>query len=217
MTWNPTNYPINSTITIELNYVNTTTMGGKSAYSSERTENRYGYVTIEMEDDWLQGHSRNNLTLYLIADDPTSDERVVPIKGSMISLVEKPAEHYPPPPPTPVPNKLGLMVGLPVSLGIVCLIAFGLCFGMRKRRQIGLGSIIGSRKKEYGVGKSRGQRMGGSRRENDAIRLGELDDDPARYTDDPNSMRRPDPELYHEERTRGEAFRPEVGRMKSWR
>jgi hypothetical protein len=217
VTWNPDNYPTNSTITIELNYVNTTENGGKSAYSSEHTANRYGYVTIETDEDWLQGHSRNNLTLYLVADDPVSDDRVIPIKGSTISMVPKPAEHHPPPPPTPVPNKLGLMVGLPVSLGAIALIALGLCYGMRKNRRIGLGSIMGGRKKGYGVGKSRGQRLGGNRRDNDAIRLGELNDDPDRYTDDPEGMRRQDPDSFQDERMTGEAFRPDVGRMKSWR
>ncbi|KAK2768499.1 hypothetical protein FQN54_000354 [Arachnomyces sp. PD_36] len=216
-TWNPDKYPINSTITVELNYANSSGLGGESAYSSLPTSNRLGYVTITMEEDWLQEHDRNNLTLYLIMADETSDKSATFEKGPTISLVNKPIEHHKPPPPTPVPNKLGLMVGLPVSLGVVFIIAIGLCLGMKKRRHIGLGSVMGGRKKGYGTGKSIGQRLGGgSRRQNDAIRLGELEEDPDRYTDDPNAMRRGDSE-YHDERAQGEVFRPDIGRMKSWK
>lgn len=216
VTWNPKNYAINSTMTVELNYANKSSLGGESAYSSPATDNRMGYVTIKMEEDWMQGRSRNNLTLYLIASDATSDQRAKTAKGATISLVTKPAEHHPPPPPTPAPDKLGLAIGLPVGLGVFFIILIGLCLGMRRSRHIGLGSVMG-RKKGYGTGKSRGQRLGGSRRENDAIRLGELEEDPARYTDDPESMQRRDSEQYHDERVQGEVFRPDVGRLKSWK
>lgn len=170
---------------------------------------------MTMEKDWLQGKSGNNLTLYLVMDDPTSGDPAVPQKGPTISLAPKPTDHYKPPPHTKA-TTLGLAVGLPVGLGVVFIILIGLCVGMRKRRQIGLGSVMGRNKKGYGSGKSRGERLGRSRRENDAIRLGELEEDPDRYTDDPN-VQRGDPEQYNEERMTGQSFRPDVGQLKTWK
>ncbi|KAI9871018.1 MAG: hypothetical protein M1830_003526 [Pleopsidium flavum] len=169
VTWDADYYPINSTITIELDYANANASeGGPVATSLPKTLNNYGYVTITMNSDWLKGLSRNNLTLFIIQLDPTPDHRTSVLKGPTISLINKPVTHYPPPPPTSMPNKLGLLVGLPISLGFVMFVLFGLFLGMRKHRKIGLGSVMGSRK-GYGVGKSRRQRVG----KNGAIRLGE--------------------------------------------
>jgi len=167
VTWDPDYYPINSTITIELDYANATG-GGAVATSLPKTLNNYGYVTITMDSAWLQGLNRKNLTLFIIQLDPTPDHRASTMTGPTISLINKPVTHYPAPPPTSKPNKLGLEVGLPVGLGFVIFVLFGLFLGMRKHRKIGLGSVMGSRK-GYGVGKSRRQRVG----KNGAIRLGE--------------------------------------------
>lgn len=184
VTWDADYYPINSTIIIELDYVNASG-GGAVAWSSPKTLNNYGFVTISMDSAWLQDSRRNNLTIYIIQLDPTPDRRASTMTGPTISLINKPVTHYPPPPPTGMPNKLGLMVGLPVSLGFVLLVIFGLFFGMRKHRKIGLGSIMGSRK-GYGVGKSRRQRVG----KKGAIRLAEREtgrNDPAEtgFSDEP--------------------------------
>jgi len=142
--------------------------GGAVAWSSPRTLNNYGYVTMTMDSAWLQGQPRNNLTLNIIQLDPTPDHRASSRIGPIVSLINKPVQHYPPSPPTKPPGKLGLLVGLPVAFGFFLFVLLGLLFGMRKHRKIGLGSVMGSRK-GYGVGKSRRQRVGNK----GAIRLGE--------------------------------------------
>ncbi|MCJ1362953.1 hypothetical protein MMC16_002059 [Acarospora aff. strigata] len=157
VTWNADYYPINSTIIIEADYVNASG-GGAVAWSSPKTLNNYGFVTMTMDSAWLQGQKRNNLTLYIIQLDPTPNQRASTKSGPTISLINKPVEHYPPPPTKP-PSKLGLQIGLPVGLGLFVFVLFGLFLGMRKHRKIGLGSVMGSRK-GYGVGKSRRQRVG---------------------------------------------------------
>jgi len=167
VTWNADYYPINSTITIELDYVNASG-GGAVAWSSPKTLNNYGYVTMTMDSAWLRGQPRNNLTLYIIQLDPTPDQSAHAKQGPIVSLINKPVQHYAPSPPTKPPGKLGLLVGLPVVLGVFVFVLFGLFIGMRKHRKIGLGSVMGSRK-GYGVGKSRRQRVG----KKGAIRLGE--------------------------------------------
>ncbi|PGH27299.1 hypothetical protein AJ80_01009 [Polytolypa hystricis UAMH7299] len=219
VTWDSDAYPMNSTITVGLDYVNTTGNGGKSAFTADPRENRYGYVTITMEKGWLQDQSRNNLTVYLVELDPNSDARAKPVTGPIISLVNKPVKHYPPPPPTPPPTKLGLMVGLPIGLGAFCLIVFGLCYGMRKHRRIGLGNIMGGKTKGYGSGRSRVERLGGRRRGGPSatIRMEDLDDPAVRYTDEPSVRTATDTETFNEaQRAKGNAFKSNLTRLKSW-
>lgn len=217
VTWDADAFPINSTITVGLNYVNTPDHGGKSAYTSPPKENSYGFVTVTMDKAWLQGQSRNNLTVYIVQFDPASSQRVNPVGGPVISLINKPPTHYPPPPPTPVPHKLGLLIGLPLGLAVIFLIACGLCFGMRQHRRIGLGNIMGSGNKGYGSAKSKIERLGGKRRNNGAIRLGELDG-PSRYADEPQNLTRNESETYNDmQRSEGNVFRAEIARLKSWK
>jgi len=169
-----------------------------------------------MDKAWLQEKSRNNLTLYIVQFDPTSNQRVVDVAGPMISLTNKPVKPYPPPPATAVPKKLGLIIGVPLGLAVIFLIACGLCFGMRQHRRIGLGNIMGSGK-GYGSAKSRIQRLGGKRRDNGAIRLGEWDGS-SRYTDESQNTSRAESEVYNDmQRSQGNVFRAEIARLKTWR
>lgn len=113
-----------------------------------------------MDSTWLQGYTMYNLSFYALmfqSSDPS--EKSIPYDGPTITLMNKPPNHYTPPEPTKPPNKLGLMIGLPVSLGFCALVVLGLCIGMRKHRQIGLGNVMG-RRGGYGSGKSKRQRMG---------------------------------------------------------
>jgi hypothetical protein len=232
VTWDPDYYTINSSIRIELNYANTSGNGGDSVYTSPTVPNAYGYVTIEMQKDWLQGKKRNNLTLYIVELDPTPDARASILGGPTISLTKEPTKHYPPPPHTKVPNFLGLILGLPIGLGVIFLILCGLCVFMRKHRKISVGSIYGKKARGYGIGQSRIQRLGGSRKGKGAIRLGGIDKRTGlpydQYRDDPSDSRQGHgrdeslgslvSEGYNEsERTRGNVFRNEVQRLKSWR
>jgi hypothetical protein len=119
------------------------------------------------------------LTFYAIMfQDNDASEKANPYEGPTIMITNEPAQHYSPPPPTKAPNKEGLMIGLPVSLGFVFLVVIGLWFGMRKHRNIGLGNIMGRRNKGYGAGKSRRQRLGLGKK--GAIRLEEREIEAAR-------------------------------------
>jgi Ykl077w/Psg1 (Pma1 Stabilization in Golgi) len=74
-------------------------------------------------------------------------------------------------PPTPVPKGRDLYIALPAVFGFIILCVCGGFIFNRKRRQIGLGNIMG-RRKGYGVGKSRRQRLGLGRKSG-AIQLRE--------------------------------------------
>lgn len=158
VTWNPDYYPLNATITIELRY--SSASQGDSAFTSEKTANSYGYISLYMHKEWLQGKSKNNLTLYIIELDPSSGTRASARQGPTVTLHPKPVQHYKPPPQLPF-NRLALMVGLPVSLSVVVGIVAGLFFGMREHRKIPIGAAMGSRGKRNRNGRLRGRRRRG--------------------------------------------------------
>lgn len=190
-----------------------------------------------MDKAWLQGTGRNNLTLTILSLGPKGNPKLVVTAGPVISLTNRPATHYPAPPTTKAPNRLGLLVGIPVCLGFFVFILCGLFFGMRKHRKIGLGNVMG-RTRGYGVGKSRRQRLGGS----GAIRLGEAElaagvREDARFKDQPaegvelqqrspNYAREtslgslaesPSRDAFGQVDTHGNAFRDEISRQRAGR
>lgn len=207
VTWNADYYPLNATITIELRYPSSWSQGD-SAYTSERTDNSYGYIPLYMRKEWLQGKLRNSLTLYIIELESTSDRRASVRQGPTINLHPKPPEHYKPSPPLAF-NKLALFIGLPVSLSVVVVIVAGLFFGMRNSRKIGLGNIMGNRGKGYGVGESKDQRLNRDRQNTfrDSDELSTL----RKFSDEIEGLGSKDLE-----RTSSQAFTHELSRLKSW-
>ncbi|ORY18836.1 hypothetical protein BCR34DRAFT_582762 [Clohesyomyces aquaticus] len=221
-TWNPDMLPINSTVTVKIQFLNDSL---QEVWSSPETDNSWGFVSVTMKKEWMQGYSAYNLTFYALnfeANDVT--KKAIPYKGPTVLLTNAPSYHYSPPPPTKAPDRLGLMIGLPVSLGFVIVVVIGLWVGMRKHRTIGLGNIMGKRNKGYGVGKSRRQRLGLKK---GAIRLETRYEAPrAQYQDPPRMQTRPRGDslgsLVSEDEIRpaprgGNQFRDEVQRQKTGR
>ncbi|KAI9931298.1 hypothetical protein MW887_010960 [Aspergillus wentii] len=214
VTWNADYYPLNATVTIELRYPNSS--NGDSAFTSEKTDNSYGYITLHMRKEWLQGKARNTLLLYIIELDSASGQRASIRKGPTVTLQPKPVVHYAPPPSLPF-NRQALLIGLPVSLGVVMVIVFGLFFGMRKSRRIAVKNIMGSRGKGYGIGKSKNERLNTNRnmeaRGSDGLAaLGKYSED------DDEGLSEIDPDMYNNEleRNANYAFRQHVSKLKSW-
>ncbi|KAF2202084.1 hypothetical protein GQ43DRAFT_369922 [Delitschia confertaspora ATCC 74209] len=179
VTWNPDFFPSNTTVTIKLQFMNDTL---KEAWSSKETENSWGMASVTIEKAFLQGYSSNNLTFYAINFDPNDPKKKAePYKGPTVTVTNQPPKHYEPPEKTKSPNKMGLMIGLPVSLGFVALVVLGLWLGMRKHRHIGIGSVMG-RRKGYGTRQSKRQRMGLGKK--GAIRLEQQEPPIPDYRDD---------------------------------
>lgn len=169
VTWDSSRFAPNSTITLELNYANPEPNAGPQAWHSAPRRNSYGFAPVTMDGAWLKDLPRNNLTFYIVEMDPTSNSRSPVLPGPTVSLIKKPVSH-PTPHAKPAPSRVGLLVGLPVTLGVMALVLCGLFFGMRKKRRLGVGNVMG-RRRGYGVGQSRRQRM------KRAGRRGGLDDD----------------------------------------
>ncbi|KAF2730512.1 hypothetical protein EJ04DRAFT_392476, partial [Polyplosphaeria fusca] len=156
-TWNPDYFPLNSTVTVKAQFINDSL---QEVWSSPATDNSWGFVAFTVGNEWTQSYDRFNLTLYALvfeADDPT--KKATPWTGPTFEVTKEPPRHYAPPEPTKAPNKEGLYIGIPVSLGFVLIVVVGLWIGMRHRRTIGIGNIMG-RRQGYGAGKSRRQRLG---------------------------------------------------------
>lgn len=157
VTWDPDAFVVNTTVEVILQYANQSTNRGPEVWRSDKTPNSYGFVSVQMSANWLKNQPRNNLTVWLFTKDPTPDQRAEMTPGPIISLILEPAEHYPSPPKTGI-DKKGLYIGLPVGLAVFVFILFGLFYGFRKHRQIGLG-VLPSRRKGYGGSAARRQRM----------------------------------------------------------
>ena len=153
MTWNPEFFPINSTVTIALDYANNSKV---TAWTSDGMPREKGFVTVTMSHDWLQGQKMMNLSFFAISYTSGSDHTASPYGGPVVSLQ---TNTLPPPAKTHMPDKQSLLIGLPIALGGSALIITGLFLLNKGTRKIGLGSVMG-RRKGYGVGKSRRQRLG---------------------------------------------------------
>ena len=157
MTWDTSSFDKNATITIELNYLNVTDGNGYHVWSSPKTPFGYGYVVLETNKDWLQGSSRNNLSLTLVSYSAGTNSVAETYTGPIISLTNKPAAHLPASKSAP-PNNLGKYIGIPFGI-VFMLFAIGGLYIAARRRRLDIKGIT-SRRHGYGIRKSRRQRMG---------------------------------------------------------
>jgi hypothetical protein len=158
VTWDPTRFEVNTTITILLNYANDTDNGNRVAWTSDGTPREKGFVTVKMEDDWRLDTGNATLEFALISYTPVSEHTAKPLDGPTVFL-SKTSTRYAPPPKTKLPDNISLYVGVPLGVGGLIFVLLGLYFGMRKHRHIGMKSIMG-RRKGYGTRKSKRERLG---------------------------------------------------------
>jgi hypothetical protein len=127
------------------------------AWLSNQYVTQRGYTTVTIDKQWLEDWPAKNFSLVWNTFSADSSARKIAFN---IELQQKPVEHLPAPPKSKMPDKQSLLIALPVTLGVLLLVLFGLCFGMRSHRKIGVGSVMGRGRHGYGAGKSRRQRMG---------------------------------------------------------
>ncbi|MCJ1353176.1 MAG: hypothetical protein MMC33_003161 [Icmadophila ericetorum] len=157
VTWNAVCLSNSSVVTIELDYAVYTDGAGVNAWSSPITPCVLGYTILQTDPTWLKGQTRNNLTLTFI----DYDQQLGPIRhtGPTISLIEPPVSGAPLVPSNP---NLGVLIGVPLGVGLPVAMICLLIYGMRKHRHIDYQSIkeLARKKNGYGIRKSRRQRVG---------------------------------------------------------
>jgi hypothetical protein len=153
-----------------VNYANDTSQNNRVAFTSPGEPKQKSFTTVTMQSSYLQGVDNNTLKFGLISYSPSGNhaQDAITIDGPTVFLSKAATKHFSPPPHTKLPSNLSLLIGLPLGLGALVFVLLGLFFGMRKTRMINVGSVMGKRK-GYGVGKSRRQRIG----KKGAIRLEE--------------------------------------------
>ena len=233
VTWDASQFSGNKSINIELDYVNVTGSKGEHVKSLDNIVATLGYVTFEATQDWLQGKTRNNISLSLVVYDTVTGSSDI-IAGPIISITTPPVEHLPGIKSSP-PNRLGLEIGIPIGIGFFVLMLAGFWFGVKTHTKLDLKGLRDRRRKGYGVGKSRRQRMG----KKGPIRMDDSEITPGGevFRDDPEnglelqqrhhareeSLGSPvDSPARHDFRdehspTRGNTFRNEISRLKSFR
>lgn len=157
VTWD-TNYftEKNETVIVMANYVNASG-GGPQAFQSPITGAFRGFVSWTIDKAWLMGQSSNNVTLYIYPLNPAANDPES-FPGPTVMVTDRPPTYYRQP-KTPVPKGKTLYIALPAVFGAIILMVCGTHLWNRKHRRIGLGSVMG-RRKGYGTGKSRAQRLG---------------------------------------------------------
>ncbi|MCJ1309053.1 hypothetical protein MMC25_002708 [Agyrium rufum] len=159
VTWDPTKFANDSQIIVYVDYTNPTENEGANAWQSPTVYAAQGFVIMETDSAWLQGQKANFLTFSLSSY--SLDNAFAKYPGPIVNLTNVPANHLPPQSGGGRPNKLGLLLGLPIGLGVMAIVLGGLYFGMRHHRRISLKEVLGRNSAGgYGVRKSRRQRMG---------------------------------------------------------
>jgi hypothetical protein len=146
----------NSSILIQGDYVNATG-GGQQAFHTQFIQSFVGSAAVTIDESWLQGKSSNNITLKFFPINPSLKEPMQ-VTGPTLMVTHRPKEYYHQE-PAKAPKGQSLYIALPTVFGFILLCVVGGFFWNRKARKIGLGNVMG-RRKGYGTGKSRSQRLG---------------------------------------------------------
>jgi len=157
-------------VVIQADYANAIG-GGEQAFHSDSRQNGVGYYSWTIEKEWMKGLYSNNVTLYFHQVNPASGDPIR-IPGPTIMVTNRPPTYYRHE-PTKVLRGRDLAIALPTLLAAVLLCVCGVSIFNRKHRSIGLGNVMG-RRKGYGTGKSRVERLGLLKQKAAAVQLREL-------------------------------------------
>ncbi|KAL8822439.1 MAG: hypothetical protein Q9191_006825 [Dirinaria sp. TL-2023a] len=136
-TWDPARFTADSNDTVSIKYVNDSGDGDFPRWD-QTVPNEKGYVEVSMDAEWLNGQTRNNLSIWIDNLEPDGSRKQV--SGPVVALISRPTPSVSPSnTPTPAPpaphkssNKLGMEVGIPLGLAFLLALFVGLFLGMRR-------------------------------------------------------------------------------------
>ena len=164
ITWDTSAFTGNASVFVIGNYLNVS-VGGEQAFQSDALSGSRGWYALNVLEAWKQNSKENYIDLFLAT--ATGGKRLA---GPRIAIGTAPAEAEFK--PTQAPKGPALYIALPAVFGFILLCVCGGFWWNRHVRTIGLGNVMG-RRKGYGIGKSRGERLGMGRK--GAIKLQERD------------------------------------------
>lgn len=150
VTWEASAFPSNTSVILVGNFANAS-IGGEQAFQSQSQAGAVGWYALSIDDAWRQGFTENYIDLFLTT---TSGKLVA---GPRLAIAKKNTQT--PFQKAKAPTGQSLYIALPTVLGFIVLCVGGGFWWNRKARVVGLGNVMG-RRRGYGVGKSRRQRMG---------------------------------------------------------
>lgn len=162
ITWDTSAFPGNASVFIVGNYLNAS-VGGEQAFQSDTVSGSRGWYALTVLEAWKQGSKENYIDLFLAT--AAGGKRLL---GPRIAIGTAPevVEDK----PKAAPTGPAVYIALPAVFGFIILCVCGGFFWNRHVRKIGLGNVMG-RRRGYGIGKSRGERLGMGRK--GAIKLQE--------------------------------------------
>ncbi|KAB5578413.1 hypothetical protein GE09DRAFT_1089546 [Coniochaeta sp. 2T2.1] len=177
ITWDPTFFnATNTTIRITGSYFNSTTGETTTqAFSSGSLAAAWSFYAWTVDSSLLSGNPGGvNISLAIASLTPGASA-MTPFQGPVVQ-VAKPKGYVPE--KAKPPTGPALYIALPTVLGFVVVMLVGTCWWNKNHRKIEIGSVMG-RKKGYGVGRSKRQRVFGGQskreRKEQGIRLMERD------------------------------------------
>ncbi|KAK6612385.1 hypothetical protein H4I96_01598 [Botrytis cinerea] len=205
----------NNSVFIQANYVNASG-GGVQAFQSAPTSNNLGFIAWTIDKSWLKNMKFNNVTLFFT---PTQKTDVISVQGPTLMVTTSPAPEPYRQPPSKAPHGASLYIALPTILAFIVLVVGGTWYCNRKRRSIGMSSVMG-RRKGYGTGSKR-QRMGLRKKKDRAIMLrnqelaadGQYRDVPPSRVEDPSMHYRDETGWDNDESSRDETRRQTGSRL----
>lgn len=165
--WDSSYFAANTSIKIQGNYLNSSSGEITSqAFISEKMLASWGFWSLTVTSDLLQGKVARNISVQIAAVNATSGTSSTFIKGPQIQVTQTPTYHAG---ATTLPSGAALYIGLPSIFGFIILCLAGTCIWNRKHRKINLGNVMSRSRHGHGLGKvGRGMGMGKRRREKQA-------------------------------------------------
>lgn len=122
-----------SSVVVHLDHTNITGDSGSTVFTSEITDNSFGYLKIQPSKKWLKNKQPTEASVSLIANPKQgSGVRARTFDGPTIVLTRPPKKARPPSVYHTSPNRTAVLVIFPILAFVIFLFSTIMFFGMRR-------------------------------------------------------------------------------------